>query len=1306
MGVLTSLHASPLPRSVDEIDQFLGKIIQTKVVKPWSRYEKLLIQQDAAEFTANAVDKWIVEKINKAMSDVKSELDSPQFERSLFFMSVFCGSVRALNPSSRAQSPSAQTAPDVASAHAKMERMLTSSSRKPSISSELAAGQRDSDTDDENIDEEINEFLANQLNISDAPQMDDQESPNALADLSLIAGQASVWSLELRKWIPQLLSTRLQIMAGNLLAGMIPRYLAYNLRKVEQYLQVVHKYQQVSQASSEAESEALRAELAELTASLMSYRRTCNYFAEINLTPLLNVPVARLLTSRIRAAINVVTSPTPDPGELQDDQFGIAEALAANEQIVRPMLNWLSGTIVPFVAITVCPNDARVRQDTAEDTRSGVTTESAGPVLPAMHRTISLVPTTGHSQIMVPTAPSSVQSAEKASQVEPARMLQRHSSIVLGDSTGMGIQPVLSGAANVLNSDDARMAVESSNQDTVEKVGLAQLATISRSQSLALRELDGNGSSGRSEQPSQVPAHATKATAPSKQPLQSKDSGEIGFADVKGTPLSQWQARLESAFFEELAMNLSKQIFDLIVAYPGSSARIDDLRLALSRTNHGPLLLSCLAEAFDRRLLQPGAPTPAILEQLHRCTRALRRLDPTGAAVHVAITRVREYMATRPETIRYVVKCLVGEPGCAVDLSGLLDPSELPRYLASSEFQLDVGNTFDLASGTDASDSMDAKTRAARAAAIAKASQALSASSAPGLVDSDVEAEGGEDPPLASMWHPAPTTAFGGGAEGLEAGHETNTWQTRLADDPVAVFASLAGTKKRLLNEYRVLLSQKLLMNLSFETDEEVATMELLKLRFGDESLPEGEVMLDDVTNSKRVAARIAELVTERMKKQTENKESDSQSRKSASKALFTSAYDPEAPKLFTAEALSSVSGRMDSESDPASRIRRTPEGLHISPTSFAPLLISRAFWPKQWNRLCWTQLRRYMARAAEIDPEVAYSVRDALLADDAFEHASLAEAKRAKNNPGDQDDVEDSEEEQDTIQSESKLSQDFSDDDDETAACLVGGVYGFEPPEDVTNPADIEKLRAKYMEVKQAKSIKNLRLPRAVRRLHKLYEKLFHELKAPRRVTWHHSAALVEIELELGEVTKTFKCSAVGASLISIYHDAESLIAEETGGLTEAPCFTLAELTARLRVPTKHVQEALHYWQSYGVLTTCRRARDGQLAYALRCEEQFGNTAIAAAEAQGLVASTADATSEAQQQRHQEQDERTAQLILDCIRTMPRKLEAIGTLLRGLQADNEPTIPPETIQRILDQLVSEGQVTYSRGVYSFVSQG
>ena len=80
------------------------------------------------------------------------------------------------------------------------------------------------------------------------------------------------------------------------------------------------------------------------------------------------------------------------------------------------------------------------------------------------------------------------------------------------------------------------------------------------------------------------------------------------------------------------------------------------------------------------------------------------------------------------------------------------------------------------------------------------------------------------------------------------------------------MLVNIYGSKELFVNEYRTLLADRILTQFNYDTEREIRYLELLKLRFGEAQLHYCEVMLKDVTDSKRINSNIMEL---RQKKET-----------------------------------------------------------------------------------------------------------------------------------------------------------------------------------------------------------------------------------------------------------------------------------------------------------------------------------------------------------------------------------------------------------------------------------------------------
>lgn len=79
----------------------------------------------------------------------------------------------------------------------------------------------------------------------------------------------------------------------------------------------------------------------------------------------------------------------------------------------------------------------------------------------------------------------------------------------------------------------------------------------------------------------------------------------------------------------------------------------------------------------------------------------------------------------------------------------------------------------------------------------------------------------------------------------------------RKANDIISMLVNVYGSKELFVNEYRTLLADRLLAQNVINTEKEIRYLELLKLRFGESQLHFCEVMLKDVSDSKRINALI-----------------------------------------------------------------------------------------------------------------------------------------------------------------------------------------------------------------------------------------------------------------------------------------------------------------------------------------------------------------------------------------------------------------------------------------------------------------
>ncbi len=255
----------------------------------------------------------------------------------------------------------------------------------------------------------------------------------------------------------------------------------------------------------------------------------------------------------------------------------------------------------------------------------------------------------------------------------------------------------------------------------------------------------------------------------------------------------QWKARLEFHVFETLCNLRMSELFDIITDFPDSSSALEDLKDCLLRTHQYRELVMNLRQILATRLLHPGANTAQILDVYIATIKALRLLDPTGVLLEAISEPIKNYLRKRNDTVRCIVTSLTDDSN-----------SDLYEELGRGENMQPIAQNFD---------------------------------------ESDDENEDAEE---TEEWKPDPIGA-----------DSRKTSRSRRSSDILGMLIHIYGSKELFVNEYRLMLADKLLTSLDFDAEREVRNLELLKLRFGESSLLQCEIMIKDIEDSKRINANI-----------------------------------------------------------------------------------------------------------------------------------------------------------------------------------------------------------------------------------------------------------------------------------------------------------------------------------------------------------------------------------------------------------------------------------------------------------------
>ncbi|WZN66184.1 subunit 2 of anaphase-promoting complex [Chloropicon roscoffensis] len=295
-------------------------------------------------------------------------------------------------------------------------------------------------------------------------------------------------------------------------------------------------------------------------------------------------------------------------------------------------------------------------------------------------------------------------------------------------------------------------------------------------------------------------------------PLLESTSGDKGSEAQRSALAAQWKSRLDYFIYEILGRLRTEEMFDIVVDFPDSVPALRDLKTCLEHTNQTDAFIAHFSSQLRRRLLHLGAATPVILAQYVSSIKALNLLDPTGILAEVICPLVKDYVKRRPDTTRCVVNMVV------------YDENLLSAKPGGEEEGEDGGEV-----------------------------------AAPFSEASTEEMEDEEVVQRELRWEPVPIQA----AQLFDAASGVNVFK-RASRDIVAALIDVLGNKDYFIKEYKMILAERLLSKVDDDIDDETRILELLKLRFGANSLRDCEVMLKDMADSKRIVANIRNLARPR----------------------------------------------------------------------------------------------------------------------------------------------------------------------------------------------------------------------------------------------------------------------------------------------------------------------------------------------------------------------------------------------------------------------------------------------------------
>ena len=218
--------------------------------------------------------------------------------------------------------------------------------------------------------------------------------------------------------------------------------------------------------------------------------------------------------------------------------------------------------------------------------------------------------------------------------------------------------------------------------------------------------------------------------------------------------------------------------------------------------------------------------------------RALQILDPRGVLLEQVSPPFRSYLRSRTDTVRCVVKALTNDSG---EGSELFDELRLGVHENATQKEQSRRRMLDMteysSDDEDEADDVSGETKSSSSGATSMKS--------------------------GTFWTPEPIAV-----------DPRKRSKSRRTADIISTLVRIFGSSEIFVNEYQIMLADKLIgSRTDFETDSEVHTLELLKLRFGESALHQCEIMLKDMGDSRRVNANLLPKVKKRCLEEEEEEE-------------------------------------------------------------------------------------------------------------------------------------------------------------------------------------------------------------------------------------------------------------------------------------------------------------------------------------------------------------------------------------------------------------------------------------------------
>lgn len=257
--------------------------------------------------------------------------------------------------------------------------------------------------------------------------------------------------------------------------------------------------------------------------------------------------------------------------------------------------------------------------------------------------------------------------------------------------------------------------------------------------------------------------------------------------------LKNISGKIEGFIAEDFCLICKDKLFDMILAYPESEKVLFDLKEAIQKANN------CLTEIGEVLLssINKRLLIPGVITQsiLNQYINILKVLQllDKGLIYSKITTPIKSYLLKRSDTLR----CIIAH---------LTEDSENYTKLVKEYVKI------------------------------------------PSKEEQQYELTSDEDEAQAEKWEVLPLLT--------QKKHDLIRVKYQESD-LVSVLVNLYGSQEAFLNEYQIMLAEKLLGSKELNIEEEIKNIELLKLRFGENNLQACNIIVKDVKESKKIDQNI-----------------------------------------------------------------------------------------------------------------------------------------------------------------------------------------------------------------------------------------------------------------------------------------------------------------------------------------------------------------------------------------------------------------------------------------------------------------